>query len=81
MRAGDKRRRDEDSAVSDEEASEEESPKKLKGSGQVGDGSVRGPMRVKEKSKRMETLGKKAVEKDMYRKGQEMKKLGTNWSR
>ncbi|PPQ90466.1 hypothetical protein CVT25_014984 [Psilocybe cyanescens] len=34
-RAGEKRRRDEDSAVSDEEVSEtEESPKKLKGSGQ-----------------------------------------------
>lgn len=81
-RAGEKRRRDEDSAVSDEEVSEtEESPKKLKGSGQVGDGSVRGPMRVKEKLKRRETLGKKAVEKDMFRKGKEMKKLGTNWSR
>ncbi|KAH9487136.1 ATP-dependent RNA helicase [Psilocybe cubensis] len=80
-RVGDKRRRDEDSAVSDEDASDSESPKKHKGSGQVGDGSVRGPMRVKEKSKRMETLGKKAVDKDMYRKGQEMKKLGKNWSR
>ncbi|KAF8887933.1 P-loop containing nucleoside triphosphate hydrolase protein [Gymnopilus junonius] len=76
-RTGEKRRREEDSDASEEEEEVEEN-KKVK----AGDGFVRGPMRGKDgKSKRMETLGKKAVEKEMYRKGKEMKKLGTNWSR
>lgn len=75
-RTGEKRRREEDSDASEEE--EEEENKKVK----AGDGSVRGPMRGQDgKSKRMETLGKKAVEKEVYRKAKEMKQLGTNWSR
>ncbi|KAF8971556.1 P-loop containing nucleoside triphosphate hydrolase protein [Flammula alnicola] len=82
-RAGEKRRRDEDT-VSESDENEDVEVKKLKGnsSGQVGDGSVRGPMRGKDgKAKRVETLGKKAVDKEMFRKGKEMKKLGKNWSR
>jgi len=64
VRAGEKRRRDEESGSNDEEQT---SPaKKMKG-----DGIMRG------KAKRIETLGRKAVEKEKYRKG----KLGTNWSR
>jgi len=76
VRAGEKRRRDEDSGSNDENDDDEmeTSPaKKTKG-----DGSVRGPMRGGDgRAKRMETLGRKAVEKEKYRKG----KLGTNWSR
>jgi ATP-dependent RNA helicase DDX18/HAS1 len=90
-RAGEKRRRDEDTvSESEDEDDDAEAPaagmeaKKARGnsSGQVGDGSVRGPMRGKEgRAKRVETLGPKAVEKEMFRKGKEMKQLGKNWSR
>ncbi|KDR84777.1 hypothetical protein GALMADRAFT_233126 [Galerina marginata CBS 339.88] len=77
-RAGEKRRRDEDTEESEEEQDgEQENVKKVKGSGQV-----RGPMRGKDnKAKRIETLGTKAVEKERFRKGREMQKLGKNWSR
>lgn len=85
-RAGNKRRRDEDT-ISESEGDEVEANvvevKKVKtnSSGQTGDGSVKGPMRGKDKARRMETLGSKAVEKEKFRKGKEMKKLGANWSR
>ncbi|KAF9557858.1 DEAD-domain-containing protein [Agrocybe pediades] len=84
-RAGEKRRRDEDTVSESEEDIEDEvvekAGKKLKGSGQVGDGSVHGPVRGSGKAKRIETLGEKAVKKEIYKKGKEMKKLGANWSR
>lgn len=83
-RAGEKRRRDEDTVSESEEDVEEEVEKvgkKLKGSGQVGDGSVHGPIRGSGKSKRIETLGEKSVKKEIFKKGKEMKKLGANWSR
>ena len=74
VRAGEKRRRDEDSGSNDEDEEMETSPAKKTKS----DGSVRGLMRGNDgRAKRMETLGRKAVEKEKYRKG----KLGTNWSR
>ena len=72
-RVGEKRRREEDTV------SEEESDGERGGSGQTGDGSVRGPMRGKGdgKARRIETVGQKAVEKEKYRKA----KHGSNWSR
>ncbi|KAF9480464.1 DEAD-domain-containing protein [Pholiota conissans] len=83
-RAGEKRRRDEDTVSESEEENVEEGAavevKKARngGSGQTGDGSVRGPMRGKDgRAKRVETLGAKAVEKEVFRKA----KVGKNWSR
>jgi len=74
VRAGEKRRRDEESGSNDEEDEEQTSPSKR----MKDDGIVRGPVRsAGGKAKRIETLGRKAVEKEKYRKG----KLGTNWSR
>ncbi|KAF8203270.1 ATP-dependent RNA helicase HAS1 [Pholiota molesta] len=72
-RAGEKRRRDEDTvSESEDEGDDAEAPA----------AGVRGPMRGKEgRAKRVETLGPKAVEKEMFRKGKEMKQLGKNWSR
>ncbi|KAJ3498679.1 hypothetical protein NLJ89_g10188 [Agrocybe chaxingu] len=78
-RAGEKRRRDETESESEEEAEEAGSPDKKH---KAVDGSVRGPIRGKDgRAKRIETLGKKAVEKERFRKGKEMKQLGKNWSR
>ncbi|CAA7264714.1 unnamed protein product [Cyclocybe aegerita] len=78
-RAGEKRRRDETESESEEEEEEGGSPDKKP---KTGDGSIRGPMRGKDgRAKRIETLGKKAVEKERFRKGKEMKQLGKNWSR
>ena len=70
-RVGEKRRREEEDSGSEEENDG--------GSGQAGDGSVRGPMRGKGdgKARRIETVGQKAVEKEKYRKA----KHGSNWSR
>lgn len=76
-RVGEKRRRKEEDTGSD--SSEEENDTQRGGSGQTGDGSVRGPMRGKGdgKARRIETVGEKAVEKEKYRKA----KHGSNWSR
>lgn len=71
VRAGEKRRRDED----DEDDEVTTPAKKTKGKG---DGSVRGPMRGSDgRAKRVERLGRRAVEKERYRRP----KLGANWSR
>jgi len=69
-RVGEKRRREEDESESESESG---------GSGQTGDGSVRGPMRGKGdgKARRIETVGRKAVEKEKYRKANP----SSNWSR
>ena len=78
-RVGEKRRREEEDTGSEEENSAEENDSERDGSGQTGDGSVRGPMRGKGngKARRIETVGQKAVEKEKYRKA----KHGSNWSR
>ncbi|KAF8807208.1 DEAD-domain-containing protein [Phlegmacium glaucopus] len=70
-RVGEKRRREEDESETESDGE--------RGSGQIGDGSVRGPMRGKGdgKARRLETLGQKAVEKEKYRKA----KPNSNWSR
>lgn len=75
-RVGEKRRREEDTGS---ESEEENDIVERGGSGQTGDGSVRGPMRGKGdgKARRLETVGQKAVEKEKYRKA----KHGINWSR
>lgn len=70
----------------DEDGAEQEDLKNKRlrgtGSGQRGDGSVRGPMRGKDgRSKRVEVLGNRAVDKEMFRKSRDMKALGKNWSR
>ena len=76
-RVGDKRRREEESE--EDTGSEEENDRGRVGSGQTGDGSVRGPMRGKGdgKARRIETVGQKAVDREKYRKA----KHGSNWSR
>jgi len=78
-RAGEKRRRDETESESEDENAMDVDPAVTK---VAPNGSVRGPMRGKDgKAKRMETLGKRSVDKEMFRKGKEMKALGKNWSR
>ncbi|PPR08128.1 hypothetical protein CVT24_012372 [Panaeolus cyanescens] len=80
-RVGHKRRHEQwDDDESNESGPEEEEEQAENGghSGQKGDGSVRGPVRVQDKKhRRIETLGKKAVAKEVYRK----EKVGANWSR
>ena len=72
-RAGEKRRRDETESESEDENAMDVDVTKV-----VPNGSVRGK---DDKAKRMETLGKRSVDKEMFRKGKEMKALGKNWSR
>lgn len=87
-RVGEKRRREEseEEEETDEESKNEEGVRdedgKRKRGWQGEKGSVRGPMRGRQgKTKRLETLGKKAVDKEKFRKSKEMKALGCNWSR
>ena len=75
-RVGEKRRRDETESESEDENAMDVDPAAV--TKVAPNRSVRGK---DGKAKRMETLGKRSVDKEMFRKGKEMKALGKNWSR
>jgi len=94
-RRGESESDEESEDMEDEHHEEEDGEKKRRrkertvqnGSGQQGDGSVSGPMRIREegwsKKRREEVLGKKRLLKERYFKDKNMgrAKFAKNWSR
>ncbi|KAI5124470.1 hypothetical protein M0805_008353 [Coniferiporia weirii] len=75
-KVGTKRRRDGDNDDDDDDDDENDSEGESEGEGRDG------PQRRQGKSRRMETLGKKTVQKEMYKKSRERKVgNGEQWSR